>query len=98
MDNFDIDICYNLLNDGIFQLENQEEAIQTNQKITKLPDQAIIWGIKEVIKRAKLGSNNAWLLFLLFPLSRRLFPCHIFRKKIWPKLFLSRLKNIFLCP
>ena len=50
---------FKLLNYGIFQLENQEEAIQTNQKITKLPDQAIIGGIKEVIKRAKLGSNNA---------------------------------------
>ncbi len=49
---------FKLLNYGIFQLENQEEAIQTNQKITKLPDQAIIWGIKEVIKQAQLKSTD----------------------------------------
>lgn len=49
---------FKLLNYGIFQLENQEEAIQTNQKITKLPDQAIIWGIKEVLKQAKIKSTN----------------------------------------
>lgn len=48
---------FKLLNYGIFQLENQEEAIQTSQKITKLPDQAIIWGIQEVIKQAKLKST-----------------------------------------
>ena len=50
---------FKLLNYGIFQLENQEEAIQTNQKVTKLPDQAIVWGIKEVIKQAKLKSTDA---------------------------------------
>ena len=49
---------FKLLNYGIFQLENQEEAIQSNQKVIKLSDQAIIWGIKEVIKQAKLKSTN----------------------------------------
>lgn len=50
---------FKLLNYGIFQLENQEEAIQTSQKITKLPDQAIIWGIREVVKQAKLKNTSA---------------------------------------
>ena len=49
---------FKLLNYGIFQLENQEEAIQTSQKVTKLPDPAIIWGIKEIVKQAKLKSIN----------------------------------------
>ncbi|MDP3731108.1 MAG: type IV pilus assembly protein PilM [bacterium] len=50
---------FKLLNYGIFQLENQEEAIQTNQKVLKLADEAIIWGIKEVLKQAKIKSRNA---------------------------------------
>ncbi|TSC74039.1 MAG: Type IV pilus assembly protein [Parcubacteria group bacterium Gr01-1014_44] len=50
---------FKLLNYGIFQLENQEEAIQTNQKVAKLPDEAIVWGIKEVLKQTKIKSRNA---------------------------------------
>ncbi len=50
---------FKLLNYGIFQLENQEEAIQTNQKALKLPDEAIIWGIREVIRQAKIKSTTA---------------------------------------
>lgn len=49
---------FKLLNYGIFQLENQDEAIQTNQKVAKLPDDAIVWGIKEVLKQAKIKSRN----------------------------------------
>ena len=50
---------FKLLNYGIFQLENQEEPIQTSQKIVKLADEAIVWGIKEVIRQAKIKSKNA---------------------------------------
>ena len=50
---------FKLLNYGIFQLENQEEAIQTNQKVIKLSDEAIVWGIKEVLKQAKIKSQSA---------------------------------------
>ena len=50
---------FKLLNYGIFQLENQEEAIQTNQKVLKLADEAIVWGIKEVLKQTKIKSRNA---------------------------------------
>ncbi|MBI2676790.1 MAG: type IV pilus assembly protein PilM [Candidatus Yanofskybacteria bacterium] len=49
---------FKLLNYGIFQLENQEEAIETKQKITKLPDQDIVWGIKELISRSGVKSKN----------------------------------------
>ena len=49
---------FKLLNYGIFQLENQEEAIETKQKITKLPDQDIVWGIKELIARSGMKSKN----------------------------------------
>lgn len=49
---------FKLLNYGIFQLENQEEAIQTNQKVAKLSDEAIVWGIKEVLKQANIKSRN----------------------------------------
>ncbi|MBI2057693.1 MAG: type IV pilus assembly protein PilM [Candidatus Yanofskybacteria bacterium] len=49
---------FKLLNYGIFRLENQEEAVETKQKITKLPDQDIVWGIKELIARSGIKSKN----------------------------------------
>lgn len=49
---------FKLLNYGLFQLENQEEAIQTDQKITKLADQDIIWGIKEILMQANIKSKK----------------------------------------
>lgn len=49
---------FKLLNYGLFQLENQEEAILARQKINKMADQDIIWGIKEVLKQSKIKSKN----------------------------------------
>lgn len=49
---------FKLLNYGVFQLENQAEAVQTGQKITKLPDQDIVWGIKEILKQSKMRGKK----------------------------------------
>jgi type IV pilus assembly protein PilM len=49
---------FKLLNYGIFELESQDKSLQANQKINKLPDQDIIWGIQEVIKQAGIKSKN----------------------------------------
>ncbi len=47
-----------LLNYGLFELENVNEAIQSKQRISKLGDREIIWGIKESIKRAKITGRD----------------------------------------
>lgn len=49
---------FKLLNYGIFELESQEKTMQANQKAGKLPDEDIIWGIKEVLKQAGINSKN----------------------------------------
>ncbi|MDO8495177.1 MAG: type IV pilus assembly protein PilM [bacterium] len=49
---------FKLLNYGIFELENQDKTMQTNQKAGKLPDQDIIWGIQEILKQAGIKSKN----------------------------------------
>ena len=50
---------FKLLNYGVFQLENQEDAIETKQQAVKLPDQDIVWGLKELLKQSKIKSKNA---------------------------------------
>lgn len=47
---------FKLLNYGIFELESQEKTMQANQKIAKLPDQDIVWGIQEIIKQTGIKS------------------------------------------
>ncbi len=49
---------FKLLNYGFFQLENQEDALEIKQQTTKLPDQDIVWGIKEMIKQSKIKSKS----------------------------------------
>ncbi len=49
---------FKLLNYGFFQLENQEDALEIKQQTTKLPDQDIVWGMKELIKQSKVKSRN----------------------------------------
>ena len=49
---------FKLLNYGVFQLENQEGAIETKQQAAKLPDQDIVWGIKELLRQSKIKSKN----------------------------------------
>lgn len=49
---------FKLLNYGIFQLENQEDAIETKQALAKLPDENIVWGIRELLKQSKIKNKD----------------------------------------
>lgn len=49
---------FKLMNYGIFELESQEQTMQTNQRVMKLPDQDIIWGIQEVLKQSNIKTKN----------------------------------------
>lgn len=53
-----------LKNYGLFEFQNAEDATQPAesrqfQNILKLPDGEIIWGIKEVLKKAKIKATDA---------------------------------------
>src|SRR3989344_4051147 len=48
---------FNLLNYGIFELSNQEEAIETSHA-GKLPEENIVAGIKELLTRANIKSKK----------------------------------------
>ena len=52
-----------LKNYGLFEFKRADDMLQTTDKqvqnILKLPDKEIIWGIKEVIKKARIKSTDA---------------------------------------
>ena len=49
---------FKLVNYALFELENVNEAIQTKQRIAKLGDQDIVWGIKETLRQAKITGRD----------------------------------------
>lgn len=49
---------FKLLNYGVFQLENQEDAIEAKQTTAKLPDEGIVWSIKELLKQSKIKNKD----------------------------------------
>lgn len=50
---------FKLLNYGIFELESQEKTMLDNQKVARLPDQDVIWGIQEMLKQSGMKSRQA---------------------------------------
>lgn len=48
-----------LNNYGFFELKGTQNAAPDAQSILKLPDQEIVWGIKEIIKKAGIKARNA---------------------------------------
>lgn len=49
---------FHLDNYGMFELKRQNGGSPDNQSIIKLPDEEIVWGLKEVIKQTGMRSRN----------------------------------------
>lgn len=50
---------FKLLNYGIFELESQEKTMPANQKVSRLPDRDVIWGIQEILRESGMKSRQA---------------------------------------
>lgn len=50
---------FSLENYGLFELKGTSSADASGQSILKLPDDEIVWGIKEVMKKAGIKSRDA---------------------------------------
>ncbi len=50
---------FTLENYGFFELKGGEASTPDAQSILKLPDQEIVWGIKELLKKAKIKTRDA---------------------------------------
>lgn len=49
---------FNLENYGIFEFKGSSTDVSLSQSLLKLPDEEIIWGIKELIKKSGIRSRN----------------------------------------
>ncbi|HEY4520505.1 MAG TPA: type IV pilus assembly protein PilM [Candidatus Paceibacterota bacterium] len=52
------DSRFNLTNYGLFEFKGSKNAASGDENILKLPDSEIIWGVKEMLKRAKISTKD----------------------------------------